>query len=112
MLIWMVAVLLGSAIMKRWGLSTFIIFYLVCAVSLAMTSWGFIGHDGKNLTVQNRLGLHARPAALFVNTTNKFSASIKVRKGDQEVDGKSIMGLMMLAAEEGSVLRIMGSWYG
>ena len=60
----------------------------------------------KNFTVKNRLGLHARPAALFVQTTNKFKSSVKVRKGDQEVDGKSIMGLMMLAAEEGSVLFI------
>ena len=60
----------------------------------------------KNFTVKNRLGLHARPAALFVQTTNKFRSSVKVRKGDQEVDGKSIMGLMMLAAEEGSVLRV------
>jgi len=60
----------------------------------------------KKFTVQNRLGLHARPAALFVQTTNKFKSSVKVRKGDQEVDGKSIMGLMMLAAEEGSVLCI------
>jgi len=57
-------------------------------------------------TVKNRLGLHARPAALFVQTTNKFKSSVKVRKGDQEVDGKSIMGLMMLAAEEGSILTI------
>jgi phosphocarrier protein HPr len=61
----------------------------------------------KNFKVKNRLGLHARPAALFVQTTNKFRSSVKVRKGDQEVDGKSIMGLMMLAAEEGSVLCIM-----
>jgi phosphocarrier protein HPr len=60
----------------------------------------------KNFTVKNRLGLHARPAALFVQTTNKFKSSIKVRKGDQEVDGKSIMGLMMLAAEEGSSLLV------
>ena len=60
----------------------------------------------KNFTVKNRLGLHARPAALFVQTTNKFRSSVKVRKGDQEVDGKSIMGLMMLAAEEGSILSI------
>jgi phosphocarrier protein len=60
----------------------------------------------KNFTVKNRLGLHARPAALFVQTTNKFLSSVKIRKGDQEVDGKSIMGLMMLAAEEGSVLCI------
>ena len=60
----------------------------------------------KNFTVKNRLGLHARPAALFVQTTGKFRSSVKVRKGDQEVDGKSIMGLMMLAAEEGSVLNV------
>jgi phosphocarrier protein HPr len=56
--------------------------------------------------VKNRLGLHARPAAIFVQTTSKFKSSVKVRRGDQEVDGKSIMGLMMLAAEEGSVLTI------
>jgi phosphocarrier protein HPr len=56
--------------------------------------------------VKNRLGLHARPAAIFVQTTSKFKSNIKVRRGDQEVDGKSIMGLMMLAAEEGAVLTI------
>ena len=61
----------------------------------------------KNFTIKNRLGLHARPAALFVQTTNRFKSKVKVRKGDQEVDGKSIMGLMMLAAEEGSTLIIM-----
>ncbi len=60
----------------------------------------------KDFTIKNRLGLHARPAALFVQTTNKFASSVKVRKGEQEVDGKSIMGLMMLAAEEGSSLHI------
>ena len=61
----------------------------------------------KVFTVKNRLGLHARPAALFVQTTNKFRSSVKVAKGEVEVDGKSIMGLMMLAAEEGSKLRIV-----
>ena len=60
----------------------------------------------QDFTIKNRLGLHARPAALFVQTTNKFASSVKVRKGEQEVDGKSIMGLMMLAAEEGSSLHI------
>ena len=54
------------------------------------------------IAVTNKDGLHARPAALFVQTTTRFKCSVKVRKGDQEVDGKSIMGLMMLAAEEGS----------
>src|SRR5581483_9551991 len=77
--------------------------------------WCFGRHDcfgdplamsEKNFTVKNRLGLHARPAALFVQTTSKFKSSVKVRKGDQEVDGKSIMGLMMLAAEEGAELTI------
>lgn len=60
----------------------------------------------KEFVVKNRLGLHARPAALFVQTTTRFKCSVKVRKGDQEVDGKSIMGLMLLAAEEGSKVMI------
>jgi phosphocarrier protein HPr len=68
---------------------------------------GFIEMTEKTFTVKNRLGLHARPAALFVQTTNRFKSSIKVWKGETEVDGKSIMGLMMLAAEEGSKLRIV-----
>ena len=59
--------------------------------------------------VKNRLGLHARPAAIFVQTTSKFKSSVKVRRGDQEVDGKSIMGLMMLAAEEGASLTILAN---
>lgn len=63
----------------------------------------------KEYIVKNRLGLHARPAALFVQTTNQFAASIKVRKGDLEVDGKSIMGLMMLAAEEGASLVVIAN---
>jgi len=61
----------------------------------------------KNFVVKNKLGLHARPAALFVQTTSRFRSSVKVRKGEQEVDGKSIMGLMMLAAEEGSIITIL-----
>lgn len=61
----------------------------------------------KVFTVKNKLGLHARPAALFVQTTSRFRCSVKVQKGDLEVDGKSIMGLMMLAAEEGARVRIL-----
>jgi len=61
----------------------------------------------KEFVVKNRLGLHARPAALFVQTTGRFKSSVKVRKGDQEVDGKSIMGLMMLAAEEGAQIKVL-----
>ncbi len=52
--------------------------------------------------VKNKQGLHARPAALFVQIANKFDASIKVQKDDQMVNGKSIMGILMLAAEKDS----------
>lgn len=61
----------------------------------------------KTYVVNNRLGLHARPASLFVKTTGRFQCSIKVSKGSQEVDGKSIMGLLMLAAGPGSELKIV-----
>ena len=60
----------------------------------------------KNLQVKNKLGLHARPAALFVQTTNKFKSKIRVIKDDQEVNGKSIMGVMMLAANKGSSIQL------
>ncbi len=63
----------------------------------------------KSFTVLNKLGLHARPAALFVQTTNRYKSSVKVSKGDTEVDGKSIMGLMMLAAEEGAQVRVVAT---
>jgi len=54
--------------------------------------------------IKNKLGLHARPAALFVQIAGKYKCDIFVRKGRQKVNGKSIMGLMMLAAEPGSNL--------
>lgn len=54
--------------------------------------------------IVNRLGMHARPAALFVKTAGKFKSQVWVRKDDLEVNGKSIMGVMMLAAEPGSSL--------
>jgi len=56
--------------------------------------------------IVNALGLHARPAAEFVKTANRFTASVMVRKDALEVNGKSIMGMMMLAAECGSSLHI------
>ena len=56
----------------------------------------------KKITVKNRQGLHARPAALFVQIANKFDSVIKVLKDDQVVNGKSIMGILMLAAEKDS----------
>lgn len=60
----------------------------------------------KKLTIQNELGLHARPAALFVQIANKYESDIVVKKGRQEVNGKSIMGLLTLAAEKGAMLHI------
>ncbi len=56
----------------------------------------------KNLIVNNKQGLHARPAALFVQVANKFDARITVRREEEEVNGKSIMGILMLGAEKGS----------
>ena len=61
----------------------------------------------KEIEIKNKLGLHARAAAKLVHTAARFKSSIKIKKGDEEVDGKSIMGLMMLAAEEGAKLVVM-----
>ena len=60
----------------------------------------------KKLVIKNKQGLHARPAALFVQVANKYESDILVKKGRDEVNGKSIMGLMTLAAEKGSMIRI------
>jgi phosphocarrier protein len=61
----------------------------------------------KELTIVNRLGLHARPSAKFVKTASKFRSEIWVEKDGERVNGKSIMGLMMLAAGLGSKLQIL-----
>ena len=58
----------------------------------------------KELTILNRLGVHARPSAMFVKTASRFRAEIWVEKDGERVNGKSIMGLMMLAAGHGSKL--------
>jgi phosphocarrier protein len=60
----------------------------------------------KEMTVINRLGLHARPAAMFVRVATRHRCEIWVAKEGEEINGKSIMGLMMLAAGQGSKLRI------
>lgn len=60
----------------------------------------------QEFTIINRLGLHARPAAMFVKVCNRFKADIWVEKDGEQVNGKSIMGLMMLAAGQGSKLRV------
>ena len=60
----------------------------------------------QEFTILNKLGIHARPAAQFVKTAHRFQADIFVEKDGEEVDGKSIMGLMMLAAGNGSMIII------
>jgi phosphocarrier protein len=62
-----------------------------------------------HVTILNALGLHARPAMSFVDTANHFTSDIKVRKGTQEVDGKSIMQMMMLGATQGTKLLILAA---
>ena len=64
-----------------------------------------------NLTIDNKMGLHARPAALLAQTANKFHSEVVIVKDGIEVNAKSVMGLMMLAAESGSQvkLRVTGS---
>ena len=58
------------------------------------------------LVIRNQLGLHARACAMFVKAAAKFQSHILVSRDDLEVNGKSIMGVMMLAAEEGSTIRV------
>jgi phosphocarrier protein len=65
----------------------------------------------KMVEVKNRQGLHARPAANFVQLANKFESQITVLKDDQEVNGKSIMGILTLAAERGSFITIIAEGY-
>lgn len=60
----------------------------------------------KTIIIRNSQGLHARPAALFVQIANKFNSDITVSKDGEKVNGKSIMGLMMLAAGCGSEIEI------
>ncbi|MEO0281796.1 MAG: HPr family phosphocarrier protein [candidate division WOR-3 bacterium] len=65
----------------------------------------------KEVIVKNKLGLHARPAALLVKSLGKFESKVEIQRDDLLVDGKSIMGIMMLAAEQGAklIFRIDGS---
>ena len=58
------------------------------------------------LVIRNQLGLHARACALFVKAAAKFKSHVLVSRDDLEVNGKSIMGVMMLAAEEGSLIKV------
>jgi len=63
----------------------------------------------KELIVQNKMGIHARPAAMIVRITNKFKAEVFVEKDEEQVNGKSIMGLMMLAAGKGSKVKFLAT---
>ena len=58
------------------------------------------------MVVQNQLGLHARPASMFVKMATRFKSEILVVKEGEEINGKSIMGLMMLAASHGTILTV------
>ncbi len=58
------------------------------------------------VVIRNKLGLHARPAAMFVKVANRFASNIQVEKDGEIVNGKSIMGIMILAANQGSRLKI------
>lgn len=60
----------------------------------------------KIFTVQNKLGIHARPAAQFVRVASRFQADVSVEKDEEAVDGKSIMGLMMLAVGWGAQIKV------
>ena len=60
----------------------------------------------KELTVVNKKGLHARPAAYFVGLVEKFDVTVTLAKGEEKVNGKSIMGILMLGAVAGTVLKV------
>lgn len=60
----------------------------------------------KDFLIINKLGLHARASALFVKTSSRYSSDVKLARDDVEVNGKSIMGIMMLAASKGSSVRL------
>ena len=64
------------------------------------------------LTVENKMGIHARPAAMIVRVANKYDAEVYVERDGELVNGKSIMGLMMLAAGQGSKLKFIASGSG
>ncbi len=63
----------------------------------------------KQVTIRNKLGLHARAAVKFVNLANRFNSSVKIFKDGNEIDGKSILGILTLAAIQGSQIRLLVS---
>jgi len=63
----------------------------------------------RTVPIRNRLGLHARAAVKFVNLANRFGASVKIVKDGDEIDGKSILGILTLAATQGTAIRLLVS---
>jgi len=61
----------------------------------------------QDITIKNKLGLHARAAVKFVNLANRFGASVKIVKDGDEIDGKSILGILTLAATQGTTIRLI-----
>jgi phosphocarrier protein len=64
------------------------------------------GVISRDIEIKNKLGLHARAAAKLVHCAARFKSDIKIRKGDEEVDGKSILGILLLAAGRGSAITV------
>jgi len=60
----------------------------------------------RKIEIKNKLGLHARAAAKFVNLANRFSSSVKIIKDGNEIDGKSILGILTLAATQGTMITL------
>ena len=60
----------------------------------------------RDIEIRNKLGLHARAAAKLVHTAARFKSDIKITKGEEEVDGKSILGILLLAAGRGTVIAV------
>jgi phosphotransferase system HPr (HPr) family protein len=73
---------------------------------IGIENQGLMKKIRKKIVVENKLGLHARPAALFVQKANEFESHIVVEKDNEKVNGKSIMGILMLGAECGSSIII------
>lgn len=74
-----------------------------------MTEDNPTGEYTRTLEVLNRMGIHARPAAMIVRVANNYEADLWVEKDGEQVNGKSIMGLMMLAAGQGSRLKFIAT---
>ncbi len=65
------------------------------------------GANSKSFEVKNKLGLHARAAAQFVRVSSKYDSDIRIKKDGYEIDGKSILGVLSLAAIKGSTIEIL-----